>query len=290
MPVSPTVSPVPSIPPLATVAVFDSGIGGVSILQALRSRLPAVQYIYACDSKGFPYGTKPESQVIELATTFVHHMVKAYPEISLIVIACNTASTLVLDLLRSELKIPVVGVVPALKPAAQMTRTATFGLLATPATIARPYTKNLIDQFARGRRVLLHGSSELVRIAEIKLRGVWDPSLQELVQRELVPLFSQSPLESYKKMDTVVLGCTHFPHLLEELNAASPWPVQWIDSGQAVAARVSVVLEQLGFSLDSLTTVRRDELFWFEPGLQDPSKKYPKSLLTEFASIQNSIR
>jgi glutamate racemase len=275
--------------PFPTVAVFDSGIGGVSILQALRARLPGVQYIYACDSEGFPYGTKTEAQVIQLATSFVQRLIARFPETSLLVVACNTASTLVLDLLRSQLKIPIVGVVPALKPAAQMTRTATFGLLATPATIMRPYTKNLIDQYARGRRVLLHGTSELVRLAEIKLRGVWDPMLQEIVRQELEPLFTQSPLESFKKMDTVVLGCTHFPHLIEELKMASPWPVQWVDSGQAVAARVSVVLEEALFTLESLTARAKDQLVWYEPGLRDSSQRLPHQLVQEFASIVNSI-
>ncbi len=278
-----------------TVAVFDSGVGGVSILQSLRARLPGVQYIYACDSEGFPYGTKTEAQVIQLATSFVLRLISQFPETTLLVIACNTASTLVLELLRSQLKIPIVGVVPALKPAAQMTRTATFGLLATPATILRPYTQNLIDQYARGRRVLRHGSSELVRLAEIKLRGVWDPIHQETVRQELEPLFAQSPMESYKKMDTVVLGCTHFPHLIEELKVASPWPVQWVDSGQAVAARVSVVLEELGFSLESLTSLAaapsppRDRLVWYEPGLRDTSQRLPHQLLVEFTSIVNFI-
>ena len=271
-----------------TIAVFDSGIGGLSILEAIGQRFPGARYVYGCDSKGFPYGTKTDQEVIDLVSDFIRELLARHQQIEILVIACNTASTVALEHLRSHLTKPIVGVVPALKPAAQMSRTATIGLLATPATINRPYTQKLIEEFARGRRVLRQGSSVLVSLAEAKLRGGWAPEMLSLVAQELVPLFDQSPRENFKKLDTVVLGCTHFPHLLEELKKTAPWPVQWIDSGQAIAARVGVLLDEGGYDLESLRTPGTSALSWYEPHREgNGSRPIPQMVYQLFGTVQS---
>ena len=271
---------------LPTIAVFDSGIGGLSILSGLASRFPGARYLYGCDSEGFPYGIKTDEEVVRRVLDFNLKMIRRFPQVDLLVVACNTASTVALELLRQNLSLPIVGVVPALKPAAQMTRTATIGLLATPATIKRPYTLNLVAQFARGRRVFMHGSSTLVTLAEAKLRGRWDARMGEEVARELAPLFAQSPLESFKKLDTVVLGCTHFPHLIEELRAVAPWDVQWVDSTQAIAARVGVLLGEKGYDLELLRTEFSAPLQWFESPVEGhPTRPPPQAAQEIFGSV-----
>lgn len=270
-----------------TIAVFDSGIGGLSVLEAIVQRFPGAHYIYACDSKGFPYGTKADQQVTDLVTEFTTGLLGRFTHIDILVIACNTASTVALEHLRSCLMLPIVGVVPALKPAAQMSRTATIGLLATPATIQRPYTQKLIEEFARGRRVLKQGSSALVSLAEAKLRAAWDSStMVDLVAQELAPLFDQSPRENFKKLDTVVLGCTHFPHLLDELKKTAPWPVQWVDSGQAIAARVGVLLDEKGHDPKSISTQPPAPLTWYEPHREgNGSRPVPAAVYQMFSEV-----
>jgi glutamate racemase len=221
------------------VCVFDSGVGGLTILSAMKKSLPDVTWIYCCDNKNFPYGPKSADEVVHHVTRAAAALMARYVP-DLFVIACNTASTIALPRLRINLKIPVVGVVPAIKPAAATTKTGTIGLLATPGTVARPYTKQLIHDFASGRRVLMTGTSDLVWIAEAKAQGLGvDMSIVSNVLRDL---FSQSPTSEAERLDAVVLGCTHFPLIVGELSASAPWPVTWIDSGPAVAARVGSLL------------------------------------------------
>ena len=208
----------------------------------MQKSIPDVTWIYCCDNRNFPYGPKSAGEV-------EHHVVRAASALmarfvpDLFVIACNTASTIALPRLRIILKIPVVGVVPAIKPAAALTKTGTLGLLATPGTVARPYTKKLIQDFAATRRVLMTGTSELVAIAEAKAQGLGVD--MGTVARVLRDLFAQSPTQESERLDTVVLGCTHFPLLVDELSASMPWPVTWIESGPAIAARASSLLEAM---------------------------------------------
>lgn len=215
------------------ILIFDSGVGGLSILQALRQKLPGASYFYACDNEAFPYGTKSEEALISRVDQVLKKLeLMVSPD--LVVVACNTASTVALPVIRSHFKIPVVGVVPAIKPAAAATQSGVIGLLATPGTAARPYTLQLIDDFASHCEVIRVGSSELVEIAEDKLRG---KTLNlERVRRIIAPFFEA------EKLDTIVLGCTHFPLLAEELQSSAPRPVKWIDSGEAIARRVESLL------------------------------------------------
>lgn len=227
----------------ATIGVLDSGLGGLSILAALRERLPGASYIYGADTANFPYGTRADAEVVRCTLALAERLNATQP-LDVLVVACNTASTLTLPILRAALPMPIVGVVPAIKPAAAMTHTGTIGLLATPATIGRPYIDDLVAANAATCRVIRWGSAPLVLAAEAKLRGRAVPT--ELVQAEIAALFHASPPAPSARLDTVVLGCTHFPLLATELAAAAPWPVRWVDSGAAVAARVEQVLGGLG--------------------------------------------
>jgi glutamate racemase len=221
-------------PPVILAA--DSGLGGLTIVAAIRTALPNAGLAYLCDNAFFPYGMRPDA---ELLSHFLGVMNRAIERTrpDLIVTACNTISTICLPQLRAATTIPVVGVVPAIKPAAQQSRRKVIGLLATPATINRPYTDDLIRSYASDCTVLKIGSAELVEMAEAKLLG-------ELVDRDrlrriLAPFFDR-PAET--QPDIVVLACTHFPLLRAELQAAGPSGVAWIDSGAAVARRVVDVL------------------------------------------------
>jgi glutamate racemase len=150
-----------------------------------------------------------------------------------VVVACNTASTIMLPDVREALSVSVVGVVPPIKPAAALTKTGVIGLLATPATVCRQYTDDLIAQFAADKRVVRFGSSALVEAAERKLAG--EAVNTDAVQDAIGALFADGAV------DVVALACTHFPLLAEELAAAAPRACTWLDSGAAIARRVADV-------------------------------------------------
>lgn len=218
-----------------TVLVFDSGVGGLSVYDEVRQLLPDLHYLYAFDNAGFPYGEKTETFIIERVVAIVEAITQRYP-LSLVIIACNTASTISLPALRQRFAFPVVGVVPAIKPAARLTRNGVVGLLATRATVRRPYTHELVQQFATTCKIEMLGSAELVELAEAKLHGD-EVSLDEV--RHIV----QPWLRMSEPPDTVVLGCTHFPLLREELQQVLPEGTRLIDSGAAIARRTAWLLE-----------------------------------------------
>ncbi|MEN9361005.1 MAG: Glutamate racemase [Verrucomicrobiota bacterium] len=214
---------------------LDSGIGGLSVLAAVRHQLPSLPVLMIADNAGFPYGTKPESVVLDRLLTLAEHLIAPLQPRG-IVIACNTASTLALPALREKYAFPVIGVVPALKPAAAASRKKQIGLLATPATIVRPYTRKLIDDFCQDVRVDLLGSRELVLAAEAKARGVELPdSLVADAVRPFRLLEAGCP-------DLIVLGCTHFPFLRDEILRELPEGVTLIDSSEAIARQVRRLL------------------------------------------------
>lgn len=221
---------------MANILVFDSGMGGLTVYREIRRTLPAHNYLYCFDNAHFPYGELSEPDLIAACCRLVTHMVAEH-RIDLVVIACNTASTIALPSLREALTVPVVGVVPAIKPAAALTRNGCIGLLATPGTVSRAYTHELIAQFAPGKRVLLKGATELVIEAEQKLAG--RPVNMGLLREVLVDW-----LEGEDAPDTLVLGCTHFPLLNDEIRQLMP-ECQLVDSGSAVARRVAHLLVSL---------------------------------------------
>ncbi|PNK62379.1 MULTISPECIES: glutamate racemase [Pantoea] len=218
-----------------TVLVFDSGVGGLSVYDEVRQLLPDLHYLYAFDNAGFPYGEKSEEYIVERVVDIVGAIASRHP-LSLCIIACNTASTVSLPALRARFGFPVVGVVPAIKPAARLTRNGVVGLLATRATVRRPYTHDLVAQFATSCRIAMLGSAELVELAEQKLHG-------QTIALEDVRRTVQPWLRMAEPPDTVVLGCTHFPLLREELQQVLPAGTRLIDSGAAIARRTAWLLE-----------------------------------------------
>jgi len=219
--------------------IFDSGVGGLSVAAEIRQRLPKLAMDYVADDEFRPYGEKSAEQLkarLPGLLSVLSDMLK--PDI--IVIACNTASTTALRGIRSVASVPVVGVVPAIKPAAIATKTGTIAVLGTPGTVAREYVDDLITDFANDKHVLLQGSVNLVDIAEDKLAGR-RVDIQR-IKAELAPLFAG---QRGADIDAVVLACTHFPLLKDELKAAVTQSVKWIDSGEAIARRVGSLLDKI---------------------------------------------
>lgn len=218
------------------VLVFDSGVGGLSVLAAIVASGHALEIDYAADNAWLPYGLKSDEQLRERVPALLSALVAQWaPEI--VVVACNTASTIVLDQVRAALKTPVVGVVPPIKPAAALTKSGVIGLLATPATVRRAYTDDLIAQFAADKTVVRFGSAALVEAAERRLRG--EPAPLSAITEAIEGLFGTP---GGAEIDVVALACTHFPLLAPELAAAAPAHVTWLDSGAAIARRVANVL------------------------------------------------
>jgi glutamate racemase len=223
--------------PLALHAlVFDSGVGGLSISAAIRARLPHLRQSYLADDAFRPYGDKSEAALnIRIPSLLAPLCEVTQPD--LVVVACNTASTTALPAIRAALNIPVVGVVPAIKPAAAQSKVKRIGVLGTPGTVRRSYVDDLIEQYASGCEVRLQGSVSLVEQAERLLRGERVDSA--VIKAEIAPLFEEEPI------DAVVLACTHFPLLIDALRDQALYPVDWVDSGDAVARRVESLLSKM---------------------------------------------
>jgi glutamate racemase len=218
------------------VLVFDSGIGGLSVLKELAITLPHAQFIYVADDAGFPYGGKEERALTRRVVNLMSELITAHKP-DMVVIACNTASTLVLSPLRAQFSVPFVGTVPAIKPAAALTRTRMITVLATPGTVRRDYTRALIDTYASHVQVALVGSTELARLAEAHLAG--SPVSDDAVRNEITPCFRQL---RERRTDAIVLGCTHYPFLMDTFKRLAPWPVTWIDPAPAIARRAAQLM------------------------------------------------
>ncbi|UTF60726.1 glutamate racemase [Gilvimarinus sp. DA14] len=234
------------------VLVFDSGVGGLSVYQHIQQLIPAASLSYLSDNGGFPYGEKSDQVLIcRCLHVIEHYLQNAVTQPDVIVIACNTASTLALPQLRQRLRQPIVGVVPAVKPAAALSANNYIGLLATPGTIYRDYTRNLIREFARHCHVVTSGSTQLVHLAEKKLCGeaVSEAQLAACLEK----FIAASPANPHPDaMDCLVLACTHFPLLSEEISRLLGPEVKLLDSGEAIARRVAYWLDELGFNLSDV--------------------------------------
>ena len=203
------------------IGLFDSGVGGLTVMNACKKALPACDFLYLDESANAPYGEKSDEDIENIVGKNLSLLFSA--GCSAAVIACNTASTVSLPALREKFAFPVVGVVPAIKPAARLTANGIVGLLATRGTVKRPYTRELIDRFANECRIEMLGSAELVELAEAKLHG--EPVPLEELRRILRPW-----LRMQEPPDTVVLGCTHFPYFKEALCRRTDLPL--IDPAQ----------------------------------------------------------
>jgi glutamate racemase len=216
---------------------FDSGVGGLSVLAPTRALLPQARIVYAADSAGFPYGLKTEGEIAARVPALLGRLVERYRP-RLIVIACNTASTIALPSVRAALDLPIVGTVPAIRPAALASRTRVIGVLGTDATVRQPYVDRLSTEFAADCTVLRHGSARLVELAEAKLRG--ERTAPADYAAVLAGLFDQPGGD---RMDTVALACTHFPLVADELAAAAPRPLTFVDGGPGIARRVAYLTQ-----------------------------------------------
>jgi glutamate racemase len=219
------------------ILFFDSGVGGLSVLGATRALLPQAPFVYVADSAGFPYGTKTEGEIAARVPALLGRLAERYRP-RLIVIACNTASTIALGAVRSALDLPVVGTVPAIKPAAEASVTRAIGVLGTDATVRQPYVDDLAARFAADCLVLRHGSAELVALAEDELRGHVAPP--ERYRAILAGLLDQP---GGARIDVIVNACTHFPLVAGRLAAAAPRPLTFVDGSAGIARRIAYLTQ-----------------------------------------------
>lgn len=213
-----------------TILVIDSGIGGLTVLRELRVMMPVQHFIYVVDDNAFPYGDWKADELNSHILELLDQMIEIYhPE--MVVIACNTASTIVMKGLRARFRdVKFVGTVPAIKPAAEQTRTGLVSVLATPGTVEREYTRDLVRSFASQCHVRLVGSSNLAAFAEAHIRRETINEAELLA--EIQPCFVE---RDDKRTDIVVLACTHFPFLTNEFRKLAPWPVDWLNPAEAIA-------------------------------------------------------
>jgi glutamate racemase len=226
-----------SVAPTPTILVFDSGLGGLTVLEQVRRARPDAAYVYAADDAAFPYGRLSEPVLVERVLAVMERLIGLHAS-DLVVVACNTASTLVLPALRQRFATPFVGVVPPIKPVAEATRSRVISLLATPGTVARAYTHELIETYAGGCDVTLVGAPNLAGFAEAELAG--GPIDDAALSAEIAACFVTR--EDGRRTDVIGLACTHYPLLLARFQALAPWPVTWIDPAPAIARRVTQLL------------------------------------------------
>lgn len=248
------------------ILVFDSGVGGLSVLAQIRRVLPSAPLVYAADNAGYPYGTKSEEEIASRVPALLGRLAERYHP-RLVVIACNTASTIALPHVRSALDLPIVGTVPAVKPAALLSKSRVIGILGTEATVRQPYVDKLVSEFARDCLVLRHGSAELVDFAEAKLRGT--APTKDAMRNALHGLMAQNGAE---EMDALVLACTHFPLLSEDISAILPAHVALVDSGEGIARRTAFLCNNQDWpekpkSL-ALFTRQHDDIAALKPALE----------------------
>jgi glutamate racemase len=220
------------MPTAPTILVFDSGLGGLTVFREVVKLRPDARYAYVADDAFFPYNGRGEAELVARVVALMGELIDAHRP-NLIVIACNTASTIALDHVRAALDIPVVGTVPAIKPAAELSKSRVIGVLGTNATVRQPYVDDLAERFASDCTVIRHGSAELVDLAEAKLAG--EPVPIQAIHDAIEPMIRQPDGE---KMDVMVLACTHFPLLADEIAAAFPSILQ-IDGGPGIARRIA---------------------------------------------------
>jgi glutamate racemase len=219
----------------AKVLVFDSGLGGLTVLREIARARPDTDLCLVADDAAFPYAGLDDRILTERVVLVLQRFIEAL-EPSLVVIACNTASTLALPALRARFSIPFVGTVPAVKPACAQSRTKRISVLATSATVRRDYTRELIREFASHCHVTLVGSEKLAEYAEAVLRG--KAVADDLIRAEVARCF----VDDGERTDAVVLACTHYPLILDRLERIAAWPVSWLDPAPAIARRASQLL------------------------------------------------
>ncbi len=218
-----------------TILVFDSGLGGLTVYREIAAARPSADFIYAADDAAFPYGAIEEGELVARVVGLVGELIATHrPDLA--VIACNTASTIVLSDLRKKFSLPFVGTVPAIKPACAGSITRRVSVLGTEATVAREYTRALIRDFAGDCQITLVGSKTLAAYAEAELAGA--PADDTAITAEIAPCFR----DDGARTDTIVLACTHYPLIIDRLRRLAPWPVNYLDPAPAIARRVCDLL------------------------------------------------
>jgi len=219
-----------------TILVFDSGLGGLTVYREIAAARPGADFIYVADDAAFPYGAMEESALVARIIELMAELIATHrPDI--VVIACNTASTIALPDLRKKFSLPFVGTVPAIKPACASSQTRCICVLGTEATVRREYTRALIRDYAGDCRVTLVGSNKLAGYAEAELTGT--PVSDAALLDEIAPCFANG---EGPRTDTVVLACTHYPLIVDRLRRLAPWPVDFVDPAPAIARRVVALL------------------------------------------------
>jgi glutamate racemase len=223
------------------IAIFDSGIGGLPYLSSARACLPAESFVYAADRAGFPYGTKSREEVRDIVLRLVARIVGAYDP-KAIVIACNTASQVALDAARREHPgLSIVGTVPAVKPAAERSRSGVIGIMATAGAVEDPYLDSLVARYAKGLSVFREGAQELVSFVERRSAVAGKEERRDAVAPYVRRLVDRGA-------DEIVLACTHFIHLRAEIAELAGPGVEVVDSREGVVKRLAQVLAEQGLS------------------------------------------
>lgn len=230
------------------VGIFDSGVGGTSIWKEIHQLLPNEHTIYLADSANAPYGEKPKEEIIRLSVKNTEHLLEMGAKI--IVVACNTATTNAIKLLRSSYDVPFIGIEPAIKPAALHSQNKCIGILATRGTLSSELFAQTSDLYSRDTKVIEVVGEGLVQAIEAGHKD--SPEVKELLNNLLEPMLSAG-------IDYLVLGCSHYPYLIPTLKEILPPNVQIIDSGGAVAKQTRVVLRS--FDLLASSFVKTSEFF-----------------------------
>jgi glutamate racemase len=221
--------------PTETILVFDSGLGGLTVYREIAAARPSADFVYVADDAAFPYGSMDESVLVTRVVDLIGELIATHRP-NLVVIACNTASTIALSDLRKKFSLPFVGTVPAIKPACANSLTRCISVLGTEATVQREYTRTLIRDYAGNCRVTLVGSNNLAAYAEAELTGA--PVGDAAIAAEIAPCFR----DDGARTDTVVLACTHYPLIIDRLRRLASWPVNFVDPAPAIARRVGDLL------------------------------------------------
>ncbi len=230
-----------------TILVFDSGLGGLTVYREIAAARPGADLLYVADDAAFPYGGLAEPVLIARVVDLMGELIAAHRP-DLVVIACNTASTIALPQLRRKFSVPFVGTVPAIKPACVASVTRRVSVLGTEATVSREYTRALIRDYALDCEVTLVGSTKLAAYAEAELAGA--PAADDALRAEIAPCFR----DNGKRTDVIVLACTHYPLLIERLRQLAPWPVNFLDPAPAIARRVTDLLGAAPATMDAAKT------------------------------------
>ena len=229
------------------IGIFDSGVGGLTILSEIKKLLPDERFIYIADQSYMPYGERTNEEILSRAEKIASHLFSK--KVKVLVVACNTATVVAIEKLREKFDLPIIGTVPVVKSISQATKTGKIAIFATPATSKSRYLQNLILQFAPDKTVIKVGESHLEDI--IESGNINSTEIETILRRELLPLVKQN-------VDAIALGCTHYPFIKDKIQKIVGSNIQVFDSGGAIARRLKNILEHEGL----LSTEKGEDLYY----------------------------